>query len=1635
MFPSLIMALRASHGVLVSRFELQSTWVDTLIIPAIVSAASAALLVAHIFWVSAWGNALRGLLFKTRKSEVTAVVAPEIRHPIGLGAAVKQHIAHHGGRVIFVFKLVRLLACLTLFGLSLAVLVEGQHSDPGILSSWETKNPQESPASPGLSLTRCLQVAMWIAFSYASILAIAAACASRRWSQILVKHLNTLLLVTFCVYGYRDLFPLITYDRAPLDLSENHILWAKVIALFIAAVIVPLFIPRQYIPVDPKSPMAVPNPEQTASLISTMFYFFLDPLVILAHRVPHLVYDQLPPLSDYDSAANLKARNFKYLVNNKRHIFFGLIWVFRIEYLTMSVTGIIMSASNFVSPIGVNRLLDYLENPDKAPLIKPWFWITWLFIGPLMASTAFQWFCFIATRTAVRCEAIITELVFEHALRMRITTESNETLGSGGNGGSSQIPQGQSSGSSDTDQNPDAASENETLATSNHDNIPSTAPDTTTERLFEAAESLPKQSNLVGKMTNLVTTDLANITESLDTLFVLFLVPMEVSLCVIFLYTVLGWSAFVGMGVMIVLLFLPGYVAKRVQTVQQHRLQKADSRVQVVTETMHVLRMIKLFGWERQMNERVAEKREEELNWIWKRKMLDLVNGILNHLTIIMKQNLSASKVFSSMSIFDLLRGQLELSFWALNQSITGKVSLDRVNEFFHETELLDAFTEKDPDSAGFLVPTDSTPSKIGFCDANFSWSTQRMDNTASPSQHQFMLKIPGELTFKPGVINLVIGPTGSGKTSLLMALLGEMHFVPAGPTSWYNLPCANGISYAAQESWVMNETIKDNILFGEKYDGERYKKVIYQCALERDLELFEAGDQTEVGEKGLTLSGGQKARITLARAIYANTEIILLDDVFSALECNPSMFLLDSFNVATHSVHTSKWIVKCVQNLWWSSGSHRGYSKCLCGNLIMGRTIILVTHNLALTTPITHYVVSLGLDGHARGHDSIASAIATDTFMDQELKRDEQLLDQKVDNIHVSSTAETKLGKLIMEEEIQEGHVSWDALKLYFEGLSGNHTFLFFVIFLATLGLMELCQAAQTWFLGYWASQYTLEHDPSGVDVLYYLGLFCIPLLVGLIIHITSFIFYTLGTFRASRSIHKQLVESVLSAPLRWIDLTPASRVITRCTVDIRSVDGPVSQSLWNLLVTSMSMFVKFGAVVLFTPLFFIPGVLVGFLGGWLGRIYIGIQLSVKRQMSNAKAPVLGHFGAVVTGLVSIRAYGAQNSVMEISLERIDKYNRTAITFFSLIRWIVVRIEALGGIFAASLAYYLVYFPSHSPSNIGFSLNMAIGISGMIMWWIRILNNFEIQGNSLERIRRYISIEQEPKPTTSGIPPAYWPASGKLNVEKLSARYSADGPKVLHDVSFNIESGERVGVVGRTGSGKTSLTLALLRCIFTEGIVYYDGIRTSSINLDALRSNITIIPQIPELLTGSLRKNLDLLDQYDDATLNRALHAAGLFSLQNEKDHVKINLDTEISSAGGNLSVGERQIVALARAIIRGNKLLILDEATSAIGDTELLVQMYCQVHVEADYKTDAIIQSFLRNELPKDTTLLTVAHRLSTIMDADKVMVLDAGSIVEFDSPKVLLEKTNGMFRALVDESPDRDVLYAMAGSIGTL
>ncbi|EMD39558.1 hypothetical protein CERSUDRAFT_111873 [Gelatoporia subvermispora B] len=1488
------------------------------------------------------------------------------------------------GAVILTFRCTRLLCCLLLF----------------ILFIWTTT---------GLSgIAFWINIGLCVTFAYVTMLSLLSVIAPPSTSALVRKHLATVLVATWIVYVHRDIWPYATWTLSPADASEGWILWAKIILLSVAALVIPAVSPRKYVPLDPKEPMD-PAPEQTASILSLMFFLFMDQVVVKAWRTAHLPLDQLPSIADFDMVHNLIERGYPHLdpfqVKPRRHLVWGLMTIFYKEFIVMMMMTLFIAVFGIANPIGINRLLLYIESGRADATIRPWVWVLWLFLAPMSLSLSWQWYTFVATRVRVHAEAMITSLIFDHSLRIRVKAETdNESEGSTTSSmtvtpetASVVETEGVESVEDTTGNDDETLRANSTGGTSRSVvDKGKTKSSIVPEVERSAAPAQDKLKNLTGKLNNLVTVDLDNVLATCDVLILVEMCPLQGVFSIWFLYSLLSWSALVGLATMIILTPIPGYIASRTQAIQKQKMSKTDARVQTVTDTLNVFRMIKLFGWEPRAEDQLSRKRNEELKWAKTYKLLNLLVRMVSYTipltvmlttfftySVIMKQALSASKVFPAMSAFEILAETLQRIWWSVPRLVEGKVSLERIDEFLHKTELLDQFTAQNSSPLGVTQQEILLSDAVGIRESTFTWSNEG-DGT-STSRRKFTLRVADELIFKRGSINLITGPTGAGKTSLLMALLGEMHYIPMSTKSFVSLPRAGGVAYAAQESWVQNETIKENILFGSPFDEERYNKVIEQCALKPDISLFGAGDMTEVGEKGITLSGGQKARLTLARAVYSSAQTLLLDDILAALD-----------------VHTAKWIV----------------DKCLKGDLVHARTVILVTHNVGLAGRVADFVVTMSPDGRIAKQGSLAEVFESDSRLSDQMAEETREVEQAehaVDAVDLEAPAkESTCGKLIVEEEIALGHVGWSAMKLYLSALGGAHPCLFWLVFMGALLISEFINATQTWFVGYWAQQYETK-TPSEVNISFYLDVYSMMLISLVLIYGLGYIIWVLGNIRASRRVHNELVTSVLGSTLRWLDKTPVSRIITRCTKDIDAVDGQINNALSVFLEVCTTMVVRFVAVMVFAPLFIIPGSLITVAGVFCGRMYMKAQLCLKREMSNTKAPVLGHFGAMMAGLTSIRAYGAQEAMREELFRRIDRYTRAVKPFWDLNRWVAIRLQALGGLFVALLAAYLVWGSGDTKaSNTGFSLTMAVAFSTMIIWWIRALNNVELSSNSLERIAQYLDIEHEPKPTQDGVPPAYWPTSGDFKVEHLYARYSPDGPHVLHDVTFEVKSGERVGIVGRTGSGKSSLTLALLRCIITEGKVFYDGLPTDALNLDALRRNITIVPQAPELLSGTLRQNLDPFNEHEDAELYDALRAAGLYALQGQSaaDEDRITLDTLIASGGGNFSVGQRQILALARAFVRRSKLMILDEATSAI-----------------DYATDAIIQHSLRHELDKDVTLLTVAHRLQTIMDADKILVMDEGRIVEFDKPSVLLRNEKSLLRALVEESGDKATLYRMA------
>ncbi|KAF9038074.1 hypothetical protein BJ165DRAFT_1604107 [Panaeolus papilionaceus] len=1359
------------------------------------------------------------------------------------------------------------------------------------------------------------------------------------WRLLASKSVSIVLLSTWGVYAYRDLWPLATYTLQPQDGVEGNVLWFKISVLTVISVIMPLLIPRRYVPVDPKNPMPAPTTEQTASWLSLASFTFMDSLIALGSRVPHIPVDALPPLLDSDDSHYLIEKGFHHIDRfsgaPNRHLFWGLVRNFWRLLLIAFIADLISVISPLAYPVGLNKILHYLETHGEGETVRPWFWIIWLFLSPTVTAVASEITLYYSIQLNFKLKALVTELVFEHSLRVRLTAD--------GRGASSDI-------SDDADD-----------------------------------KSKKNTRNLIGKINNAVTTDVGNVLDGTDFLSFGIVNPINLVICLVLLYQILGWSASVAVVLTLFQAPLSGYIGTFLQSYETTKMEKTDARVEKTSEAISVLRMVKLFGWEGKMKNLINETRRDELAWLKKLKILRQANVMFAAclplltqlatyatLTIALGDDLVPSKIFSSLVLFSLLKGQLQQLSWGYSGLITAKVSLDRINSLLHDTELLDSFAETEQ------RVHDEEDTRIGFKNANFAWSEKAAAGTdTSAAARSFTLQIRDEIIFKEGKLNLISGPTGCGKTSMLLALLGEMHYTPVSNASdsWYNLPRSKGVAYAAQESWVLNTTIRENILFGSSLDEERYQQVLFQCALKRDLELFEAGDNTEVGERGLTLSGGQKARLTLARAVYSSAQTILLDDIFAALD-----------------VHTSASIAK----------------ECFGGDLMRGRTVILITHNLPLVMPLAAFLVTMNSDGALVTEDIEPAPSQLDPVIEEMEKE----IEEPTGGDDTKDAKPTSDGKLILAEEVAEGRITWKSIKLLVHGLGGKHLLFFVVVWFSLLGLHELLLLTQTWFLGYWGSQYSNAGDEP-VSALHYVMIYGLIILVSLLVQGIQVYTFILGAIRASESIHTQLVDSVLSSTLRWLDETPTGRILARFTQDIQSVDGSLPFLLSYVVGQIVGMLSRFTSILIFTPAFLVPGIAVALSGMYLAKIYLKAQLSTKREMSNALSPMLAHFSASIHGLVSIRAYGAQAAFKEESLQRINHYIRISRPSYNLNRWLSIRIDILGALFTTGLATYLVYGASIGASDTGFILSVASSFTGSLYFLLRMFNNLQIQSNSLERIQGYLDIDHEPPATEAGKPPAAWPTSGDLRVENLSARYSKNGPLVLHNLSFHIQSGQRVGVVGRTGSGKSSLTLSLLRCIMTEGEMFYDGLATSRINLEALRSSITIIPQTPELLSGTLRQNLDPFGKEDDATLNDALRCAGLYALQEAAGDAKITLDSVISGGGSNLSVGQRQILALARAILRRSKLLILDEATSAI-----------------DYKTDTIIQNTLRTQLDPDVTVITVAHRLQTIMDSDKIMVLDAGKLMEFDTPANLLRQLNSTLKALVDKSHDSAILRTLAG-----
>ncbi|KAJ5141036.1 P-loop containing nucleoside triphosphate hydrolase protein [Penicillium atrosanguineum] len=1174
----------------------------------------------------------------------------------------------------------------------------------------------------------------------------------------------------------------------------------------------------------------------------------------------------------------------------------------------------------------------------------------------------------------------------------------------------------------------------------------------------DAEETLKKNRQSV---INLVAVDARRIADFATFNYLIPLATIKVLLGCGFLVKILGWrSTMAGLGISVLVTPLNIYVAKKYSIAQDRLMKARDQKMAVVTEALQGIRYIKFCALEEQWQKSIGEVRETELTALWTSFLYEI--GLISiwilgpvglsavSLTVyaLINGGLEAPVAFTAMSVFGSLEQSLAIIPELIADGLEAKVSANRIDKYMNT-----------PDKVTNTVPAEN----IAFENASVAWPADQTEDQAV-DEDRFALRSL-DVAFPMKGLSVVSGRTGSGKSLLLSCLLGECEVlegtvkVPVPPpvsdrfdhlatsTNWI---IDSAIAYVAQIPWIENATIKDNILFGLPLDPERYQKVLFACALQKDFDMLPDGDMTDIGANGVNMSGGQRWRVSLARALYSRAGILIMDDFFSALDA-----------------HTGRHV----------------YEHALTGELGQNRTRILVTHHVALCLPRTDYSVLLenGCVKYAGTIDELKNSnhlkdilpenIAEGNHVaaegDEILSDKETTLQKVISNTSrqdpstaAAESTSTKAARKFVEEEKREtGKVK---LAVYAAYLSkGGHWIYWLlasVVYLSGLMLM----VGRAWWVNIWTSSSSttqaypehfsaiLQHPMNGTrttrgddNLAKYLSVYIGISVLSCVVGTARYYFMLNAALKGSRNLFKGLIFTVLRAPLRWLDTVPLGRILNRFTADFHMIDSRLGYDIGLTITKILEVLGVLIAGMLVSPVVIIFAVALLLVSLKLALIYLAGAREIKRIESIAKSPVFEQFGSSLAGLVTIRAYNKSDTYIGIIYNKINCHAQAWWNTWLFNRWLGFRMNLLGALFATFTAALVIYVPDITTSLAGFALSFALQYNSAISTAVRQYANTELNMNATERVIEYSSIELESQGGADA--PAAWPTEGRLEVSHLVVGYAPGLPPVLDGLSFTVEKNQRIGVVGRTGAGKSSLTLALFRFLEArEGQILIDGLDVSKIKLHDLRSRLAIIPQDPVLFSGTVRSNLDPFGYYSDKDLYDALARVHLISstsggdevltsrtatprhpdstgattsdtataTANANNNIFTSLGATISEGGLNLSQGQRQLLCLARAIVVRPKIMVLDEATSAV-----------------DKETDVLIQTSIRAEFGRNaTTLLVIAHRLSTIADFDRILVLDAGKAVEFGSPKDLMGVKSGVFKNLVDHSGEKDVLERM-------
>lgn len=1133
----------------------------------------------------------------------------------------------------------------------------------------------------------------------------------------------------------------------------------------------------------------------------------------------------------------------------------------------------------------------------------------------------------------------------------------------------------------------------------------------------------------VGKISNLMAGDSYQVAERFWGFAAVITSPLRLVISLAFLYKLLGWSAFFGAGMVGIAYLLNWPLIKFDVRFSKAYSSARDKRMTIATETIQSIRFLKFMGWESRWENKVQTSREVELSlrikqmilsaiisfiWIWVPTAVLLIS--FWGFTAVFHQPLTVSIAFTSISLFS----QLQWALLALPNQLTSWlrafVSIKRIEDFLREEDVPAWVTSLTrPDSSNDeSIPE---PGLIWLHSASFCWP----QSAESRKTEVFKLG-PLDLELPVGKLSIVTGPTGSGKSSFLCAILGELNCIEGS----VHVDKSDGkMAYASQTAWLESATIRDNITFESKFDQGRYDAVVTACALTQDLAAMPHGDMTEIGEKGISLSGGQKARIALARAIYSRAKILLLDDPLSAVDMQTARALVDG----------------------------------LQGDLLRDRTVVLVTHHLRLCQPAASLLIhikggQIDYSGPPNEFKIDPTEVADDPTV-EEAKPGSQseastLISRPRSPESPERTAVDGLnlegeGRLIEKEKRHEGRVSGSTYLSYLDAAGWfNWTLLVGLIICG-----RLTTVASQWALKVWGEAYphpTLELlsvlDPTkgfprpDVNVNPWIRLYLsIGLMSGFII-LAGLAVGNYAELRASRRLFSAMLQRIVRAPSRWYDITPTGRILNRLVSDIDTVDFALHETSTGAIRGTIAFIISLMVIVLVVPTFTPIALFIAWLYVRLAPNYIKTSRDLRRLESVSRSPMFQNFSNLLYGIQSIRAFSAEDRYQRIFYHSCDTFQTMDHHYWLTNFWLMWRYDCLGSV----VVFLTTCFALSSGVGEGFaaiSVVQAEIFAQATRSLVSVFAQLELDFNAVERITEYLKIPQEaPSIIESSRPPAYWPSDHSgLIVENLVVKYADHLTPALKSISFEIQPKEKVGIIGRTGSGKSTLAMSLLRILEpTEGRIFLDGIDISEIGLEDLRTRITIVSQDVTLFEGTIRNNLDPLDIHSDEECWEVLRRCGLAdstsifasnpSSSSAPSRVKDpeetphepskltttssgilvkSLDMKLSEGGKSFSVGQRQMLALARAMLRRTKVVIMDEATSSI-----------------DMETDAQIQSTIRDCM-SDAMVITIAHRLFTVIDYDKLMILEEGEIIEYGSPKSLMQDPNSKFRKMCESSSD--------------